>query len=267
MPCVPAVFVQGDGRSSGLPKAEPFRDLPILAREHIKNHAINSGAQARDSLRCREIRCVLRLVRDGEAIEQETGGIGSTEGSGHLPLLCAGRPLHLAAEDSADQLLHLRLHLLRQPLVLERRARALHGRGGRRADARLLQAQLHRGPVPLLRHHPLARLHDGRAGARRARSLRETHKFGGYIHLKVIPNASPELLAEAGRWADRLSTNIELPTDVSLEAFAPEKKPSEIRTAMAHIQTLARRVAARRQGSRTASASRRSSRRPGNRRR
>jgi putative DNA modification/repair radical SAM protein len=68
-----------------------------------------------------------------------------------------------------------------------------------------------------------------------ARTLRETHRFGGYIHLKVIPNAAPELLAEAGRWADRLSTNIELPTDVSLEALAPEKKPSAIRTAMAHI--------------------------------
>jgi putative DNA modification/repair radical SAM protein len=70
-----------------------------------------------------------------------------------------------------------------------------------------------------------------------ARSLRQDHKFGGYIHLKVIPNASPELLAEAGRHADRLSTNIEMPTDVALEALAPEKKPSEIRTAMAQIQT------------------------------
>ncbi len=68
-----------------------------------------------------------------------------------------------------------------------------------------------------------------------ARTLRETHLFGGYIHLKVIPNAAPELLAEAGRWADRLSTNIELPTDISLERLAPEKKPSAIRTAMAHI--------------------------------
>ena len=68
-----------------------------------------------------------------------------------------------------------------------------------------------------------------------ARLLRETHKFGGYIHLKVIPNAAPELLAEAGRWADRLSTNIELPTDISLETLAPEKKPSDIRTAMAQI--------------------------------
>ncbi|KKB75970.1 radical SAM protein [Devosia soli] len=69
-----------------------------------------------------------------------------------------------------------------------------------------------------------------------ARTLRETHLFAGYIHLKVIPNAAPELLAEAGRWADRLSTNIELPTDSALENFAPEKRPSEIRTAMARLR-------------------------------
>jgi putative DNA modification/repair radical SAM protein len=69
-----------------------------------------------------------------------------------------------------------------------------------------------------------------------ARTLRETHRFAGYIHLKVIPNAAPELLAEAGRWADRLSTNIEMPTDIGLEALAPEKKPSEIRTAMARVR-------------------------------
>ncbi|MBJ3786946.1 putative DNA modification/repair radical SAM protein [Devosia sediminis] len=69
-----------------------------------------------------------------------------------------------------------------------------------------------------------------------ARTLRETHLFAGYIHLKVIPNAAPELLVEAGRWADRLSTNIELPTDGALEQFAPEKRPSEIRTAMARLR-------------------------------
>ena len=68
-----------------------------------------------------------------------------------------------------------------------------------------------------------------------ARTLRVEHGFRGYIHLKIIPNASPELLAEAAVHADRLSTNIELPTDVSLASLAPEKKPSEIRTAMAHI--------------------------------
>lgn len=69
-----------------------------------------------------------------------------------------------------------------------------------------------------------------------ARTLREAHHFAGYIHLKVIPNAAPELLAEAGRWADRLSTNIELPTDAALETLAPEKRPSEIRTAMARLR-------------------------------
>jgi putative DNA modification/repair radical SAM protein len=69
-----------------------------------------------------------------------------------------------------------------------------------------------------------------------AKSLRVEHNYRGYIHLKVIPNAAPELLAEAGLYADRLSTNIELPTDVSLESLAPEKRPSSIRTAMAHIE-------------------------------
>ena len=69
-----------------------------------------------------------------------------------------------------------------------------------------------------------------------AKTLRVEHGYRGYIHLKVIPNAAPELLAEAGRYADRLSTNIELPTDVSLETLAPEKLPSSIRTAMAHIE-------------------------------
>ena len=67
------------------------------------------------------------------------------------------------------------------------------------------------------------------------RTLRETHRFAGYIHLKVIPNASADLLIEAGKWADRLSTNIELPTDASLDLLAPEKRPGEIRTAMAKI--------------------------------
>jgi putative DNA modification/repair radical SAM protein len=68
-----------------------------------------------------------------------------------------------------------------------------------------------------------------------ARLLREREKFVGYVHLKIIPNAAPELLAEAARYADRLSTNIELPTDIALESLAPEKKPVEIRKAMAHI--------------------------------
>ncbi|QJW98376.1 putative DNA modification/repair radical SAM protein [Frigoriglobus tundricola] len=61
-----------------------------------------------------------------------------------------------------------------------------------------------------------------------ARGLREDHRFGGYIHLKLIPGASTELVAEAGRWADRLSANIELPTAQDLQQLAPEKSRPEI---------------------------------------
>ncbi len=70
-----------------------------------------------------------------------------------------------------------------------------------------------------------------------ARTLRLEHRFQGYIHLKTIPDASPELLAEAGRWADRLSINIELPTERSLTSFAPEKSSRIIKSSMAHLKT------------------------------
>jgi predicted DNA-binding helix-hairpin-helix protein len=53
-----------------------------------------------------------------------------------------------------------------------------------------------------------------------ARELREVHGFRGYIHLKTIPEASPELLAEAGRYADRLSINIEMPREQALKEVA-----------------------------------------------
>lgn len=69
-----------------------------------------------------------------------------------------------------------------------------------------------------------------------ARSLREDHKFGGYIHLKTIPDAAPELLALAGKYADRLSINIELPTEAGLSTLAPEKKFTDIRGAMGQLR-------------------------------
>jgi putative DNA modification/repair radical SAM protein len=69
-----------------------------------------------------------------------------------------------------------------------------------------------------------------------ARTLRRDHAFGGYIHLKTIPEASPELLAEAGRWADRLSINVELPTQKRLDELAPEKKLATIGRSMNHIR-------------------------------
>jgi putative DNA modification/repair radical SAM protein len=65
-----------------------------------------------------------------------------------------------------------------------------------------------------------------------ARSLREDHQFRGYIHLKTIPDADPGLIEQAGRFADRLSINVELPTDAGLQRLAPEKSALGIRTAM-----------------------------------
>ncbi|TWO69427.1 putative DNA modification/repair radical SAM protein [Caenimonas sedimenti] len=69
-----------------------------------------------------------------------------------------------------------------------------------------------------------------------ARRLREEHDFRGYIHLKTIPDAAPELLQRAGRFADRLSINIELPTAQSLGALAPEKDGAAIKRSMARVR-------------------------------
>ena len=56
-----------------------------------------------------------------------------------------------------------------------------------------------------------------------AKKLRTEHKFNGYIHLKAIPGASDELIHEAGLYADRLSVNLEIPSEMSLKKVAPEK--------------------------------------------
>lgn len=69
-----------------------------------------------------------------------------------------------------------------------------------------------------------------------ARKLRSDESFGGYIHLKAVPGASPELLKRAGLYADRLSANIEMPTQEDLDLLAPEKKVSDIETTMSHIK-------------------------------
>ena len=68
-----------------------------------------------------------------------------------------------------------------------------------------------------------------------ARALRTTHRFGGYIHLKTIPGAAVEILDEAGRYADRLSVNVELPTAADLRRLAPEKTPDAIDSTMAQV--------------------------------
>ena len=69
-----------------------------------------------------------------------------------------------------------------------------------------------------------------------ARDLRTVHRFNGYIHLKSIPGASQELLNEAGRYADRMSVNIEIPREESLKLLAPEKDHQSVFQPMKLIQ-------------------------------
>lgn len=61
-----------------------------------------------------------------------------------------------------------------------------------------------------------------------AKKLRTEHNFNGYIHLKAIPGASNELMRQAGLYADRLSVNIEMPTEQSLKLLAPDKKREDM---------------------------------------
>ncbi|MEO1647490.1 MAG: putative DNA modification/repair radical SAM protein [Pseudomonadota bacterium] len=65
-----------------------------------------------------------------------------------------------------------------------------------------------------------------------ARILREEHDFRGYIHLKTIPEADPELIHQAGLYADRVSINVELPTKKGLTRLAPDKDEGTIEGAM-----------------------------------
>lgn len=68
-----------------------------------------------------------------------------------------------------------------------------------------------------------------------ARRLRTQERFSGYIHLKAIPGAGQQALEIAGRYADRLSVNIELPSERSLTALAPQKTKGAIVGTMAHV--------------------------------
>jgi putative DNA modification/repair radical SAM protein len=68
-----------------------------------------------------------------------------------------------------------------------------------------------------------------------AKQLRTQAGYGGYIHLKIIPGTGEKLIREAGLWADRLSANIELPTDRSLQALAPQKSGKVILGAICKV--------------------------------
>ena len=68
-----------------------------------------------------------------------------------------------------------------------------------------------------------------------ARLLRETHRFNGYIHLKVVAGATQELILEAGKWADRISANIEMPVQKDLDILAPAKTIAAAKKSMIQI--------------------------------
>jgi putative DNA modification/repair radical SAM protein len=84
-----------------------------------------------------------------------------------------------------------------------------------------------------------------------AKTLRLDHGYRGYIHLKTIPGADPKLIEQAGLYADRLSMNIELPSEASLKTFAPEKSVTTIKKGLAATrarieQSVAEKSSARR---------------------
>ena len=68
------------------------------------------------------------------------------------------------------------------------------------------------------------------------KKLRLEENFNGYIHLKTIPGASPELIHEAGLYADRMSINLEMPTEAGLKQFAPEKSHAEVQKDLGIVQ-------------------------------
>lgn len=68
------------------------------------------------------------------------------------------------------------------------------------------------------------------------KKLRLEHNFHGYIHLKAIPGASNELLHEAGLYADRLSVNVEMPTEESLKLLAPDKNRKDMIKPMTYLR-------------------------------
>lgn len=74
------------------------------------------------------------------------------------------------------------------------------------------------------------------------RKLRTEERYNGYIHLKTIPGASEELIREAGLYADRMSINLELPTEAGLKMVAPEKDHDSVRKPLAFVESQIREL-------------------------
>ena len=179
-------------------------------------------------------------------------GIGSTEGSGICHSYAPdGRCISLLKILLTNFCVYDCLYCVNR-VTSNVAARALHGRRGGPADARLLSPQLHRGPVPVSSGIIRSPDYTMEQVVEVARVLREEHDFRGYIHLKTIPEASADLLARAGRYADRLSINIELPT----AAVAGGAGAGEGRRGDPALDGAAARPHRRREGGRAAGAGR-----------
>ena len=166
---------------------------------------------------------LLRLLRGAEAQGPDAGGLGSTTGSGICHAYThAGRALRLAAQDPLDQYC-----LFDCAYCVNRRSSNVRRARFTVEEVVTLTIEFYNATtsraLPLVRDRPLAGPHHG-ADASGRKALRREHGFRGYIHpLKTIPEASPWLVEQAGLWADRLSINLELPTETSLARLAPEK--------------------------------------------
>ena len=154
---------------------------------------------------------------------------------GDLSQLHAGRALRVAAENLADELLHYDCLY-----CINRRSSSVQ-------RARFTPEEVVQLTLDFYRRNYIEGLflssgiirnsdYTMEQVVRVVRTLRVEHGFRGYIHLKTIPEASSELIAEAGKWADRISINVELPTQQDLTALAPEKNIDRIETSMKAIK-------------------------------
>ena len=207
------------------------------AKEHIWNigHAPVAARTPRHPVGRREIRRLLRVERHHAAGFVGLGGLGSTEGSG----IC-----HAYAPDGRCISL---LKILLTNFCIYDCAYCINRSSSNVERARFTPEEVVWLTMEFYRRNYIEGLflssgivrssdHTMEQLVRVARELRVTHGFRGYIHLKTIPDAAPALIEQAGLYADRLSINIELPTDAGLAALAPEKQPAGIRAAMADMR-------------------------------
>lgn len=148
---------------------------------------------------------------------------------GHLSQLFRRRTLHFPAQDYADQLLCINRvsnDIPRATLsVTELVELTMEFYRRNYIEGLFLSSGVVRNP-----DYTMERL------VRVAKDLRLVHRFNGYIHLKSIPGASEELVREAGLYADRLSVNLEIPTEKNLKLLAPEKDHQSVYLPMKYIQ-------------------------------